>query len=116
MFMGRSSRRSVSVKKAVLKNFAVYIGKHLCWSIFFKASLLNSFLDLRPATLLKKRHQQCFPVIITKFLSSIFTEHFRVAASAWDLSALARINFLVKYRNVLTITKTRNDLNLRETT
>ena len=31
----RSSHRRCSVKKVVLKNFANFTGKHLCWSIFF---------------------------------------------------------------------------------
>ena len=32
------------LKKTVLKNFALFTGKHLCWSIFL----------IRPATLLKR--------------------------------------------------------------
>ena len=47
------------IKRTVLKNFATFTGKHLCWNL--KA--------LRPATLLKKRLQhRCFPVNIAKFL------------------------------------------------
>ena len=45
----RSSHRSCSVKKGVLRNFAKFTGKHLCQSLF----LIK--LGLRPATLLKKR-------------------------------------------------------------
>ena len=30
----RSSRRRCSIKKAVLKNFTIFTGKHLCWSLF----------------------------------------------------------------------------------
>ena len=30
----RSSHRSCSIKKAVLNNFAIFTGKHLCWSLF----------------------------------------------------------------------------------
>ena len=58
----RSSHRRCSVKKGVLKNFANFTGKHLCWSPFW--ILLQVF---RPATLLKKKILQhwCFPV---KFL------------------------------------------------
>ena len=27
--------RRCSIKKAVLEEFAIFIGKHLCWSLFF---------------------------------------------------------------------------------
>ena len=58
----RNSHRRCSVKKGVLKNFANFTGKHLCWSPFL--ILLQVF---RPATLLKRKILQhwCFPV---KFL------------------------------------------------
>ena len=36
------------MKKKVLRNFAKFIGKHLCQSLFF-----NIVAGLRPATLLK---------------------------------------------------------------
>ena len=36
------------VKIGVLKNFAIFTGKHLCWSLFF-----NKVLQLKSATLLK---------------------------------------------------------------
>ena len=32
----RSNRGSCSIRKAVLKNFAIFTGKHLCWSLSFK--------------------------------------------------------------------------------
>ena len=41
-----------SIEKGVLKNFAKFIGKHLCQSLFFNKI---AGLSLRPATLLKKR-------------------------------------------------------------
>ena len=45
----RSSHLSCSIEKAVLKNFAIFTGKHLCWSL--------SLIDLRasrPASFLKR--------------------------------------------------------------
>ena len=45
----RSSHRKCSVRKAILRNFANFTGKHLCKSLFF-----NKVSGLRPATLLKK--------------------------------------------------------------
>ena len=46
----RSSHRRCSIRKDVLRNFAKFIGKHLCQS-----PNLNKVAGLRPATLLKKR-------------------------------------------------------------
>ena len=54
----RSSHQRCSVKQGVLKNFANFTEKYLCWS-----------LSLRPATLLKKRLQhRCFPMKFAKIL------------------------------------------------
>ena len=62
----------------VLKNFAIFTGKHLRQSLFF-----NKFVGLRPATLLKKRlWYRCFPVNFAKFSKTyFFTEHLRATAS-----------------------------------
>ena len=64
----RSSHRSGSVRKSVLRNFAKFTGKHLCQSLFF-----NKVAGLRPETLLKKRlwHMR-FPVNFPKFLRTPF--------------------------------------------
>ena len=60
----RSSRPEVFCKKGALRNFAKFLGKHLCQS-------------LMPATLIKKRlWHRCFPVNFAKFLRTPFlTEH-----------------------------------------
>ena len=46
-------------KKRVLKNFAIFTRKHLCWSLFgvFGVNIIKKALQHR-----------CFPVNITKFL------------------------------------------------
>ena len=57
--------QKVFCKKGVLRNFAKFTGKHLCYSLFF-----NKVAGLRVATLLKKETlAQCFPV---KFLRTTF--------------------------------------------
>ena len=67
----RSSHQSCSVKKGVLKNLVKFIGKHLCWSLFY-----NKVAGLRPATLLKERLQhRCFPEIFAKFLRTSFSQN-----------------------------------------
>ena len=43
-------RSQMFFKTVVLKNFAIFTGKHLCWSLF-----LLKFQDLRPAFLFNKR-------------------------------------------------------------
>ena len=64
----RSSRPEVFCRKAVLKRFTKFIGKHLRQSLFF-----NKVAD-RPATFLKKRFwHRCFPVHFVKFLRTLFS-------------------------------------------
>ena len=59
-----------SVRKAVLRNFAKYTGKHLSQSLFF-----NKVVGLRLATLLKKRPLYgCFPLNFAKFLKTPFLQ------------------------------------------
>ena len=62
----------VLVKIVVLKNFSIFTGKHLCWSLF----LMKSH---RPVTLLKERFQHmCFLVNMVKFSrTASFIEHLR---------------------------------------
>ena len=56
----------VFYKKAVLKNFSILTGKHLCWSLFF-----NQFVVLQVCNFIKKRFQhRCFSVNIAKFLKT----------------------------------------------
>ena len=67
----RSSRPEVFYKKGVLRNFAKFVGKHLCQSLFF-----NKVAGLRPATLLKKKlWHRCLPVNFEKFLRTPFLQN-----------------------------------------
>ena len=84
----RSSRPEMFCKKAVLRNFAKFTGKHLCQSFFF-----DKVVGLSPATLSKKRPwYRCFPVNFAKFLSTTFSHHRTpsVAASVdvWKFDSL----------------------------
>ena len=66
----RSSRQEVFCKKGVLENFAKFIGKQLCQSLFF-----NKVAGLRSAFLLRKRlWHRCFPVNFAKFLRTPFLQ------------------------------------------
>ena len=66
--INRSSHRRCSIKRGILRNFAKFIGKHPCPSLFF-----NKVGGLRPATLWKKRlgHRR-FPMNFAKFLRTPF--------------------------------------------
>ena len=69
--VNRSSHRSCSVRKVVLRNFAKFTWKHLCPSLFF-----NKVAGLRPATLLKRRlWHRCLPVNFVKFLRTPFLQN-----------------------------------------
>ena len=56
-----SSRSQMFFKIGVLNNFAIFTGKHLCWSLLF-----NKVAGLRPANSLQDRLQQCFPANFAK--------------------------------------------------
>ena len=57
----KRSNRSFSIKEAVLKNFAIFIGKHLCYTLF------NEFAGLQGGNFITKRIQdRYFPVNIAK--------------------------------------------------
>ena len=55
-------------KKSVFKNFAIFTGKHLCWSLFLLKFLFNSFIKNR-------LQDRCSPVNIAKFLWTSILEN-----------------------------------------
>ena len=66
----RSSHRRCSVRKGLLRNFAIFTGKHLCQSLFF-----NKVAGPRSAALLEKRLWcRCFPLCFAKFLRTPFLQ------------------------------------------
>ena len=65
----RGSRPDVFCKKAILKRFAGFIGKHLLRSLL----LINlQAIASRPATLLKRLRHRCSPIEFAKFLRTDF--------------------------------------------
>ena len=61
--MSRSNHWRCSVKKGVLKSFANFTGKHLCFSLFFnKVASLKALKD-------SKQHR-CFPGKFAKFVKT----------------------------------------------
>ena len=65
--LSRRSHTRCSIKKAVLKNFAILTRKHLCWNLFFNKVAAN---------FIKKRLQhRCFSVNIAKSLRALFLKN-----------------------------------------
>ena len=54
----------VFYKKAVLENFAIFVGKQLCWSLFF-----NKLQTFNPTTKSRIQHRY-FPVYIANVLGT----------------------------------------------
>ena len=64
-------------QKAALKNFTIFTGKHLCWSL----SLIK-LQAATPATLLKKNPTQVFSCEYFEIFKNIYyKEHLQAAAS-----------------------------------
>ena len=63
---GSNSRSRMFSKTGALKNFAIFKGKNLCWSLF-----LIKFQDWKPAFLFLLQ-RRCFSVNIAKFLRAAF--------------------------------------------
>ena len=73
----RSSHRRCSMKTAVLKNFAIFTGKYLCWSLFlitFQALVLQSYKKEIPTQVFSCEYCETFK-------NTYFEEHLRTAAS-----------------------------------
>ena len=67
----RSSHQSCSIEKAVFKNFAIFTGKNLCWSL-----LLIDLRASKPATFLKRNSNtgvfcECWKILRTLILLKI---------------------------------------------
>ena len=63
----RSSHWRCSIKKAILKHFVIFAGKHLCWGLFF-----NRVAGHQTCNFIKERLQhRYFLANITKFIRPI---------------------------------------------
>ena len=87
----RGSHSRCSIKNAVLKNFAKFTGKHLCWSL-----LLIKLQNFWSAASLKKTPTPCFPVNIAKFLRKTFVKNIceRLLLKVWFFNAKVIKTFL----------------------
>ena len=93
-----SSYRRFSIKKAVLKNFAIFTGIHLCWSLF-----LIKLQAFRPATLLKRDSTQVFFFEYCEiFKNTCFEKYLRMIASVNPRAAVFQESLALPKRNALT--------------
>ena len=120
----RSSDRRCSVRKNFSRNFAKFIGKYLCHSLF------NKVAGLRSATLLKKwTWRRCFLLNFAKFLSTSFSQHLWSTASNtsyflkklinWEMLILSKLSFLTwmqLFAGVLPNNSPESFLNSKKTT
>ena len=82
-----SCHKGFSIKKDVLKNFAIFIEKPICWSLF-----LIKLLNFSPETLLERLQHRFFLMNIAEFLRTLFLE----TSTYCDFCRLP--NFLQSYR------------------
>ena len=75
--MFRNIHRRSSVKKIVPKNFAIFTGKHLCWSLF----LINLQAFRSTALLKRDSNTGVFLWILRNFKNTYLEEHLRTVAS-----------------------------------
>ena len=65
--------RGCFIKVAVLKNFAIFTRKHLCWSHFKVAGLkAYNVINKTPKLRILRLQHKCLPVNIAKFLRRLF--------------------------------------------
>ena len=82
----RSSHQRCSIKKTVSKNFAIFRGKHLCWSLF---SIKSNFIK-------KRLQHSCFHVSIAKFLKTVFYRAPPVAAPVYRINPLSLSSTIIR--------------------
>ena len=77
----RSSHWRCSIKKAVLKHFVIFTGKHLCWGLFF-----NKVAGHQSCNFIKKRLQhRYFLVNIRKFIRRPILKNISKRLHCWKV-------------------------------
>ena len=97
-FMKRSRCLQMIFKIGVLKSFAIFTGKCLCWRLF-----LIKLQAFRPATLLRIRlRRMCFPMNIAEFLrTTLFIEHLQwLLSTPWMFSCKNPSNSMWKHKKL----------------
>ena len=85
LLIKRRGHRRCSTKKAVFKDFAIFTGKRLCWTLF-----LIKLKALRPAALSKGTPTQAFFCEYWDILqNTYFGNHLQTVASVWETNSNA---------------------------
>ena len=79
--ISKSNPRNCSIKKVFLKNFAIFIEKHLCWSLFLQGlrpPVLNTYLEEHLRAAASKFQQQmqssfCVAVVVKEAAARIYS-------------------------------------------
>ena len=104
--MIRSSHRSCSVRRGVLRNFAKFTRKHMCQAPFFKKCCRQ-----KTCNFIKKRlRHMCFPLNFAKFLRTPFSQNTSGQLFLCDLLLL--LSSFIKTLTVTYHVYTRYKLNL----
>ena len=79
--ISKSNHRNCSIKKVFLKNFAIFMEKHLCWSLFLQGlrpPVLNTYLEEHLRAAASKFQQQmqssfCIAVVVKEAAARIYS-------------------------------------------
>ena len=96
----RKDRPEAFYKKVILVNFAKFLRKHLCRSLFF-----DKVVGCKPATLLKTLQHSCFRVnfaLKKETAAQIISSEFCYFSEQLFNSILVNVYFLSKYENFQT--------------
>ena len=78
---GKYNEREVFYKKAVVKHFIIFAGKHLCWSLFLIKFIKKNF------------QYRCFPVNMAKLLRASVL--YSICEQLFEYSATGTSNTVV---------------------
>ena len=102
IIISRSSCMQMFFKICVIRNFAIFIEKHLCWSLFLIK--LKAGLQLYFNFVAKETWTQEIPVKIAKFLQVFYMEYFRwLLLSVWcncSVMGICRSSLLNQKQNM----------------
>ena len=96
-YLFRSSHSQMFFKIDVLKNFANFTGKHLCWSLFS-----IQLQALRPASLLKRDFNMFDSNVMTYMFSCEICEIFKIIFFYRTPPVAASIYYKMQFSKVLT--------------
>ena len=84
-------------KEAILKNFAIFTGKHLCWSIFLiKLHAFKLYYE-SPTQVFSCKYGQSFKNNFSRWINSIKFKLFRSISVSWSKCQSINLNSISKH-------------------